>query len=111
MSAYLKLIRYQNLIFIAFIQFVMQQVVLVPVLQTFGFDTSMETSMLFLLISASVLIAAGGYAINDYFDVKIDAINRPDNQIVGIKLSRRKAMILHQALTGLGVVCGLLLAY
>jgi len=111
MSAYLKLIRYQNLIFIAFIQFVIQQVVLVPVLQTFGFDTYMETGMLVLLISASVLIAAGGYAINDYFDVKIDAINRPDNQIVGIKLSRSKAMIIHQVLTGLGVICGLLLAF
>ena len=111
MTIYLKLIRYQNLIFIALIQFVMRQVVLVPILQTFGFDATMDTSMLFLLITATVLIAAGGYVINDYFDVKIDFINKPDKQIVGNGISRHKAMLLHQILTGLGVGCGLLLAF
>jgi 4-hydroxybenzoate polyprenyltransferase len=89
----------------------MRQVVLVPILQTYGFDASMETSMLFLLITATVLIASGGYIINDYFDVKIDAINKPDKQIVGNKISRHTAIILHQILTGLGVICGLLLAF
>jgi 4-hydroxybenzoate polyprenyltransferase len=111
MTKYLKLIRYQNLIFIAFAQFVMRQVVLVPILQTFGFDATMDTTMLFLLITATVLIAAGGYVINDYFDVKIDFINKPDKQIVGNEISRHKAMLLHQILTGSGVVCGLLLAF
>ena len=89
----------------------MQQVVLAPILQIFGFDTSMETSMLILLIIATVFIAAGGNVINDYFDVKIDAINRPDKQIVGNILSRQTAMFLHQVLTGIGVISGLLLAY
>src|ERR1035437_1478582 len=111
MTTYLKLIRYKNLIFIVFIQFVMRQIVLVPILQTYGFDASLETSMLFLLITATVLIAAGGYIINDYFDVKIDAINKPDKQIVSNKISRHTAIILHQILTGLGVICGLLLAF
>jgi len=111
MLAFLRLIRYQNLIFIAFIQFVMRQVVLVPILQTFGFDASIETGMLFLLIIATVLIAAGGYALNDYFDVKIDIINRPDKLIIGNLISRQKAMFSHQILTGLGVICGLLLAW
>jgi len=111
MYSYLKLVRYQNLIFIAFIQFVMRQVVLIPILQTFGFDATMDTSMLFLLITSTVLIAAGGYVLNDYFDVKIDAINRPDKQLVGVVLSRHTAMALHQVLTALGVVCGLLLSY
>jgi 4-hydroxybenzoate polyprenyltransferase len=110
MLTYLKLIRYQNLLFIAFVQFVMGQVVLVPILQTFGFDASIETGLMFLLIIATVLIASGGYVINDYFDVKIDKINKPDKQIVSNKLSRHTAIILHQFLTGLGVTCGLILA-
>jgi len=67
--------------------------------------------MLFLLISATVFIAAGGYVLNDYFDVKIDAINRPDKVIVGNTLSRQKAMFLHQILTGTGVLCGISLAW
>src|ERR1035437_5604847 len=99
MATILRLVRYQNLIFIAFIQFVMRQIVLVPILQTFGFDASMETGMLFLLISATILIAAGGYVLNDYFDVKIDAINKPDKLIIGNQLSRQKEMFLHHILT------------
>jgi 4-hydroxybenzoate polyprenyltransferase len=110
MVAYFKLIRFWNLIFIAFIQFVMRQIVLIPILQTYGFDVAQETNMLYLLIAATVFIAAGGYVLNDYFDVKIDAINHPDNQIVGNTITRSKAMLLHQILTGVGVVCGLLLA-
>ena len=111
MSAYLRLIRFQNLIFIAFIQIVMQEVVLVPILQTFGFAETLNVSMLGLLVTASVLIAAGGYVLNDYFDVKIDTINRPEKLIVGNVIPRKNAMVLHQVLTGLGVVCGLLLAF
>jgi 4-hydroxybenzoate polyprenyltransferase len=110
MILYLKLIRFQNLIFLALIQFVLRQVVLIPILQTFGFDASMETGMLYLLIIATVFIAAGGYVLNDYFDVKIDLINRPDKLIVGDTISRHTAMVLHQVLTGIGVFCGLLLA-
>lgn len=111
MIDYLKVVRFQNLLFIAFIQFVMRQVVLVPILQTFGFDASVEAGILILLISATVLIAAGGYVLNDYFDVRIDAINRPEKQLVGNSISRHAAMILHQVLTGLGILSGLVLAY
>jgi 4-hydroxybenzoate polyprenyltransferase len=89
----------------------MQFAVLNPILQIFGFDVVFENSMLSLLIAATVLIAAGGYVLNDYFDIKIDTINRPEKQIVGNIISRRYAMILHQVLTGLGTFCGLLLAY
>ncbi|MFA6582407.1 MAG: geranylgeranylglycerol-phosphate geranylgeranyltransferase [Paludibacter sp.] len=111
MMAYIRLIRLQNLVFIGFIQIVMQFAVLNPILQIFGFDVVFENSMLSLLIAATVLIAAGGYVLNDYFDIKIDTINRPEKQIVGNIISRRYAMILHQVLTGLGTFCGLLLAY
>ena len=111
MIDYLRLIRIQNLIFIAFVQYLMRQVVLVPILQTYGFDITFDNSMLSLLIATTVLIAAGGYVLNDYFDVKIDNINRPEKQIVGNIISRHTAMLLHQILTGLGVVCGLLLAF
>jgi 4-hydroxybenzoate polyprenyltransferase len=71
----------------------------------------MGYSMLGILVVATLLIAAGGYVLNDYFDVKIDNINRPDTTVVGKQISRHAAMVIHQVLTGLGVVVGLLLAY
>jgi 4-hydroxybenzoate polyprenyltransferase len=89
----------------------MQKVVIAPVLQTFGFDNSLDNMLLALLIIASVLIAAGGYVINDYFDVKIDAINHPEKQIIGLKISRKNAMKMHQILTGLGIISGFALAF
>ena len=57
-----------------------------------------------LLVLASLLVAAAGYIINDYYDVKIDAINRPDRLVVGRVLRRRKAMLAHVLLSTAGVL-------
>ena len=109
---YLRLVRLPNLIFLAFIQLIISQVVLMPILQSFGFGVA-ENSLIYiiLLITASILIAAGGYVLNDYFDVKIDAINNPSEQIVSKTVSRQSAMLLHQILTITGALVGLFLAY
>jgi 4-hydroxybenzoate polyprenyltransferase len=111
MVYFLKVVRIQNLIFLALIQFILQVAVLSPILQTYGFDSDSDNMFLFMLIAGTVLIAAGGYVLNDYFDIKIDLINRPDKQIVGNKISRQTAMVMHQFLTGAGIFCGLILAY
>jgi 4-hydroxybenzoate polyprenyltransferase len=57
-----------------------------------------------LLVLAALLVAAAGYIINDYYDVKIDAINRPDRLVVGRLLRRRHAMLAHVVLSGLAVL-------
>ncbi|MFM7758217.1 MAG: UbiA family prenyltransferase, partial [Crocinitomicaceae bacterium] len=36
----------------------------------------------FLLVFSTVLIAAAGNMINDYFDIKADRVNKPDRLIV-----------------------------
>lgn len=105
------LIRYKNLLFIALIQMAMHELIFVPVLQKYGFTESMSGSFLWLLILATVLIAAGGYVLNDYFDLKIDRINRPGKQIIGSVISKQTAMFLHQALTFTGILAGLALAW
>ncbi|WP_232066257.1 geranylgeranylglycerol-phosphate geranylgeranyltransferase [Hymenobacter sp. BT18] len=57
-----------------------------------------------LLLLATLCIAAAGYIINDYYDVKIDAINRPDRLVVGRVINRRHAMLAHLLLTGVGIL-------
>ena len=57
-----------------------------------------------LLVWAALLVAAAGYIINDYYDVKIDAINRPDRLVIGRVVNRRKAMLAHLVLSGVGVL-------
>ncbi len=64
-----------------------------------------------LLVLSTVLIAAGGYIINDYFDVKIDQINKPNEVFVGRIIKRRYALLMHQILSGIGVCLGLLLGW
>lgn len=111
MQSYLKLIRIPNLVFIAFIQFIMRQAVIIPILQMFGFDAAIPTDGLWLLMAATVLIAAGGYVLNDYFDIKIDQINRPDQLIITRTVSKKQAMNYYQILTGLGLIAGLILSF
>jgi len=59
----------------------------------------------FALVVSTVMIAAGGYIINDYYDQKIDMINRPKEVVVGTKFGRRMAMLSHFLLsvTGIGI--------
>ena len=57
------------------------------------------TPLNFLLLSFStVLIAAAGYIINDYFDIKIDAINKPDKVVLEKSIPRKQAIIAHAVL-------------
>ncbi|MCC3157892.1 geranylgeranylglycerol-phosphate geranylgeranyltransferase [Hymenobacter sp. 15J16-1T3B] len=57
-----------------------------------------------LVVLATVCVAAAGYIINDYYDVKIDAINRPGTLVVGQAVGRRSAMMAHLVLSFEGVV-------
>jgi 4-hydroxybenzoate polyprenyltransferase len=63
-------------------------------------------SSIFLIVLSTVLIAAAGYVINDYFDVKIDLINKPERVIIGRYLKRRVAMTTHQIFNVLGCLIG-----
>ncbi len=55
------------------------------------------------LIIASVLIAAAGYIINDYFDLNIDQVNKPDKVVVNVLINRRWVIFWHMFLSLLGL--------
>jgi 4-hydroxybenzoate polyprenyltransferase len=52
---------------------------------------------------SSILIAAGGYIINDYFDMDIDNVNKPHKLVIGKIISRRWAMLFHMLLSLIGL--------
>ena len=64
---------------------------------------------LFLLSISTAMIAAAGNIINDYFDVKIDQINKPNEVIIGRFIRRRDAILSHQILNFFGILIGLFL--
>jgi 4-hydroxybenzoate polyprenyltransferase len=111
--AFFRLVRWPNLLFIAITQSLFYFCILLPSFQS---DNPARENILnlndFLLLSASsVLIAAAGYIINDYFDLHIDRINKPDKVVVEKIIKRRWAIIWHWVLSGVGVIIGFYLSW
>lgn len=117
MKAFLNLIRWQNLLMVVLTMVLMRYAVLAPLIGKIGVilikGTGEEIPMtlqfpwyLFaLLVAATVFITAGGYVINDYFDIKTDLINK-GKVIVGSKIPRRKAIMWHSIFNIAGVSAG-----
>ena len=61
---------------------------------------------LFLLSSSTIMIAAAGYIINDYYDIKIDYVNKPDKVVVGKLIKRRIVLVSHGVLNIAGILIG-----
>ncbi len=64
-----------------------------------------------LLVISTVLIAAAGNIINDYFDVKADRVNKPNRLIIGKYIKRRWAMVLHWFFNVIGLFIALYVGY
>lgn len=65
----------------------------------------------FLLVLSTVMIAAAGYIINDYFDVKMDKINKPEKVVIDKGIKRRVAMGAHIVITTLAVLISIWVSY
>lgn len=65
---------------------------------------------LYALALSTVIIAAAGYIINDYYDVKIDYINKPSRVVVGKGVTRRSALFLHGLFSAAGILLGVWLS-
>jgi len=110
-AAFLRLVRLPNLFFILLTQFLFYYCILKPVLKNAGIEVSINQAQFFLLTLASVLIAAAGYIINDYFDVDIDQVNKPKKNVVDVIVSRRWAILWHFVLSGIGVLLSLYVSW
>ncbi len=112
-TAFFKLVRWPNLVFIALTQFLFYYCFMYS--HDRGLNNSsvtfLKSSLFILLVAASVLIAAGGYIINDYFDLNIDKINRPSRLIVEKIIRRRWAILWHIILSSIGVLLSFYIGY
>ena len=64
-----------------------------------------------MLVLINVLLGAAGYVINDYYDRRIDTLNRPDSVIVGKTIPQRNAIVYHFALNAVAIVLAVILAW
>ena len=94
--AFFQVIRWKNLLIVALAHLLSWYCI---IHQEMGLGFSwLALGHLSLLSLATMLIAGAGNIINDYYDVKIDAVNKPNAIIVNRYISRRHAMFLHTVL-------------
>ncbi len=113
MKAFLKLIRWQNLLIVVLTMVLMRYAIVEPVIGRInvalvnrGIEVPVTLQFplyeFIMLVLATVFITAGGYVINDYFDIQTDLINK-GKAIVGTKIPRRTAMMWHNIFNLAGV--------
>jgi len=106
-----RLIRFPNLLIIILTQLLLRFAILGPFLYSgTGADPS-SLADFFILVLVTLLIASAGYVINDYFDVKIDSVNKPDKMIIDRQVSARGAIALHLVINGIATLLGFYLAW
>jgi len=108
--AFFKLIRWPNLFFIALTQALFYFCVFESLLTNPSAQPH-SNQLFYLLVIASVLIAAAGYIINDYFDLQIDNINKPEKVVVDKILKRRWAIVWHWLLSSIGIAISFYISY
>ncbi len=101
--SFARLTRVWNLIIIALAQYFTAAFLIDP--------KTILDPRLFILSLSTVAIAAAGYVINDYYDIKIDLINKPQRVVVGKSITRRYAILFHTLLSVAGVLLGLFLSW
>lgn len=100
-AAFLRLIRWPNLVFIVITQCLFEWSIYGRVYPLN--NTAVFSSSFILLVLASVLIAAAGYIINDYFDQNIDQVNKPEKMVVNVIINRRWVIFWHMTLSLAGL--------
>lgn len=103
----LKLIRFPNLAIIA----ITQLMTALFLIETNTLYTITNDPKLFLLILSTLLIASAGYLINDYYDIKIDYINKPERVVIGKHIKRRQVLIIHSIFNFIGIALGFFISW
>jgi len=103
-TAFFRLIRWPNLAFIVVTQLLFYYAIVTPLNHVTGGQWLFDSAHLVILIASSVVIAAAGYIINDYFDLNIDRFNKPDKLVVEKLIKRRWAIVFHILLSTTGIL-------
>jgi 4-hydroxybenzoate polyprenyltransferase len=99
----LRLIRWPNLVLLVLTQYLARMSLISP--EQVWYESLLDAD-LFWISLATVCIAASGYIINDYYDIKIDLVNRPQSVVIGRYIKRRWALGIHNGLNLIGLAIG-----
>ncbi len=108
---FLQLTRALNLGYIVLCMYLIRYCLIEPIYGLLTYEPTLSHLAFAALVLSTVLIAAGGYVINDYFDQQTDLINKPDKVLIGKKISAQQSVRLYAVLTIAGILIGGVLAY
>ncbi|OXG04311.1 prenyltransferase [Flavobacterium piscis] len=103
---FLKLIRYKNLLMLAFMQVLFRY----AFLKQQNIPLALADWQYGLLVLSTVLLAAAGYVINNIYDVATDTINKPEDVVIGKGISETAGYNIYVALNITGVALGFILS-
>jgi 4-hydroxybenzoate polyprenyltransferase len=100
-------------VFIVLTQFLFYYCIILTAYEGHGIDHAwfLSARVFWLLAASSVLIAAAGYIINDYFDLNIDQVNKPASIVVQKIIKRRWAIFWHLGLSIAGMLITLYVSH
>jgi len=100
-----QLFRPVNLFIVALTQYLLHYFALAPALSKAEITPPLTGIHFFLLVLTTVLIAAGGYIINDILDYPADLVNKPDKVVVNrvITIDFAKKLYIGTSLTGAAI--------
>jgi 4-hydroxybenzoate polyprenyltransferase len=110
LKALVVITRLPNVLFIFIAQILSSFYLVQPKLHVLGLQAYLSSLQMVGLAIATALIAAAGYMINDYFDIKIDNINKPYRVTVETTFARRHILLAHIALSAIGLCIAVYLA-
>ena len=97
-----KLSRPANLLIIAVTMTALRYLLIKPLLADSGIQLVISHLDFLIILISTVMIAAAGNIINDYFDIKPDRVNKRHKLIVGKHIKRREAMAAHAIFSTVG---------
>ena len=106
MISFFYLIRYKNLLMVLLTMILTKY----ALINSFISEPSL-TSIDFIILSLSILfITAGGYIINDLYDIEADTINKPLKVYISKSISKKNAWFIYLLSSTLGVSLGIYLS-
>ena len=105
-TPFVYITRPKNLFLAGFTQFIIYHFLFEKVQQ----NLALSGHLLYLFIFDTILIAAGGYIINDIFDYKTDKVNKPEKTYISKEISLKNAILYYFLILSLGFVISIYIA-
>ncbi len=110
MLSFLKLIRIQNLLIGILSLLLLRFCILSPIFEQNNISLQLSNFNFIIFIVMSLLTAASGYIINDYYDIETDRINKPEKNIIGTNISVMSSLIIYFSFIIISTAIGIYLS-